>query len=99
MNMKPDDRVSAVALVVESEEEDTDPTALSDAVATEGPVDFSADGGDTGVELPEEHSLDASESLDPEGADASEASLDGGAGVEPDEVDLDETDGPPTPGA
>jgi hypothetical protein len=101
MNMKPEDTVSAVALVVESEAEDADAATLEDTVATEGPVGFDATGGDAeaGGHLPPEHAPAPEESLDPEAAQAAEASLDGAAGVEPDEVDLDEPDGPPTPGA
>jgi DNA gyrase subunit A len=100
MNMKADDRVSAVALVVESETDDA--IDLAETVATEGPVDFSADGGgaEAGPSLPEEHAPAPEESLDPAGAAAAESSLDGGGGLtEPDETDLDETDGPPTPEA
>src|SRR3954462_4280679 len=77
MNIRDDVRVSAVALVVESEEDDVTSAATVDAL-TDG-------------ELPPEASVD------PEGAGA--ASTDGDVPVEPDEVDLDETDGPPTPGA
>ena len=37
--------------------------------------------------------------LSPDAARAAEASLDGGGDTEPDEVDLDAIDGPPTPDA
>jgi DNA gyrase subunit A len=77
MNVKDEDRVSAVALVMESEDE---------AETTAATVDAPTDG-----ELPPEASID------PEGAVAS--GTDGDVPVEPDEVDLDDTDGPPTPGA
>jgi DNA gyrase subunit A len=79
MNMKPEDTVSAVALIVESETDD--PVALADAETLEG-----------------DHAPAPEESLDPDGAAAAESALGDGAGLpEPDEVDLDATDGPPTP--
>jgi DNA gyrase subunit A len=77
MNVKDDDRVSAVALVIESEDE-AETTAAVDGASVDG-------------ELPPEAALD------PEAAAA--ADPDGSVPGEPDEVDLDETDGPPTPGA
>ncbi len=96
-----DDRVSAVALVVESEADTDEP--LGAIVAEEGPISFDATGGDAeagptigGADQP----LDPSASLSEDAARASESSLDGGAGdTEPDEVDLDDVDGPPTPDA
>jgi DNA gyrase subunit A len=96
-----DDRVSAVALVVESEADTDEP--LGALVAEEGPISFDATGGDAeagptigGADQP----LDPSASLSEDAARASESSLDGGAGdTEPDEVDLDDVDGPPTPDA
>jgi DNA gyrase subunit A len=100
MNMKEDDRVSAVALVVESQADDADPAALAETVAKEGPIDLSASGGDDGVQLPADHAPKPEETLSEEFADAAESSLGSGAGEdEPSEVDLDETDGPPTPDA
>jgi DNA gyrase subunit A len=99
MNMRDDDRVSAVALVVESQADDP---VIAETVATEGPLDASADGGDAdaGITLPEEHAPDADALLSREVADAAESALeDGGGYSEPDEVDFDETDGPPTPDA
>jgi hypothetical protein len=82
-------------LIVESEEEVTD--AVGEAVATDGPVEISADGSVSDVAALEDDALAPEESLDPEAATAADpdAELPG----EPDEVDLDETDGPPTPGA
>jgi len=96
MNMKSDDRVSAVALVVESQADDP---AVAETVATEGPLDLSADGGeDAGVALPDEHAPAPDAMISPELAEAAESALDDGTGhTEPDEVDLDDTDGPPTP--
>jgi DNA gyrase subunit A len=77
MNLKDDDRVSAVALVMESEDE-AETTAAVDLAATDG-------------ELPPEAAVD------PEAALA--ADPDAEVPGEPDEVDLDDVDGPPTPGA
>jgi DNA gyrase subunit A len=96
MNMKADDRVSAVALVVETQADDP---AVAETVATEGPIDLSADGGeDAGVALPDEHAPDPDAMVSPELAEAAESALGDGSGfTEPDEVDLDATDGPPTP--
>src|SRR3954462_8841400 len=88
MNVKEGDRVSAVALVVESEEDEV--------VTGDGQGEVSADGTVT-VEPGSELAPDAS--LDPEAAEASEDALEGTVPGEPDEVDLDEPDGPPTPGA
>jgi DNA gyrase subunit A len=70
MNVRDDDRVSAVALIVESE-------ADTDAPVEEGgPLEISADAG---VELrPEEHAPEASEMLDDEVAEAAEGALDEG---------------------
>jgi DNA gyrase subunit A len=100
MNMKDDDRVSAVALVVESQADAADPAALAETVASEGPIDLSASGGEDGVGMPAEHAPDPGETLSGDFAGAAESSLGSGAGEdEPDEVDLDETDGPPTPDA
>jgi DNA gyrase subunit A len=99
MNLKDGDTVSAIALVVESEAEDDVP--LGDVVAEEGPVSFDATGGDAeaGPSAPEEHAPDPSAMLSEDAARAAEASLDGGGDTEPDEVDLDDVDGPPTPDA
>jgi DNA gyrase subunit A len=68
MNVRDDDRVSAVALIVESE-------ADTDAPVEEGgPMEISADAG---VELrPEEHAPQPSEMLDDEVAEAAEVALD-----------------------
>ena len=89
MNVKEGDRVSAVALIVESDE--------AEVVTGDGQGEVSADGTvqviDTGDEL------DPSAALDPEAAEASGDALEGTVPGEPDEVDLDEPDGPPTPGA
>jgi DNA gyrase subunit A len=101
MNIREDDLVSAVALVVESEADTDEP--LGELVAEEGPISFDATGGDAeagpsigGADQP----LDPSASVSEDAARASESSLDGGAGdAEPDEVDLDDVDGPPTPDA
>src|SRR3954469_1038901 len=79
MNLKDEDRVSAVALVMESEDE-AETTAATDV-----------DGASPDGELPPEASVD------PEGAAAADPH--GDVPGEPDEVDLDDTDGPPTPGA
>ncbi len=96
-----DDRVSAVALVVESQADEDAP--LGSVVAEEGPVSFDATGGqaEAGPSVePDDDTLDPSASLSEDAARASESALEGGAGdTEPDEVDLDETDGPPTPDA
>jgi DNA gyrase subunit A len=80
MNMKADDRVSAVALVVETQADDP---ALAETVAGEGPIDLSADGGDAdaGVSLPDEHAPDPSEMVSPEMAQAAESALDDGSGL------------------
>jgi len=79
MNVKDDDLVSAVALIVESEAADAGPQ-LEDTVATEGPVELSADGGGDEPSAPSlepERAPDASASLDPEVTDAADAALDG----------------------
>jgi DNA gyrase subunit A len=76
MNIRDEDSVSAVALVVESEQDVEE--AVEDAPETLVP---------SGDAL-----------LDPELAGANEAVVDGVVPTEPDEVDLDATDGPPTPG-
>src|SRR4051794_3279496 len=89
MNMKEEDRVSAVALVVESEEDEV--------VTGDGVGEVSGDGEVQVVDTGDE--LDPSAALDPEAAEASEDALEGTVPGEPDEVDLDEPDGPPTPGA
>jgi DNA gyrase subunit A len=83
MNLKDEDRVSAVALVVESEDE------VEVAVGADGAVGESAAAGD--------RELAPEEALDPEAALA--ADPDGEVPGEPEEVDLDDVDGPPTPGA
>ena len=88
MNMKEGDRVSAVALIVESEEGDVE--------TVDGQGEVSADGT---VIVEPGSALDPEASLDPEAAEASEDALEDTTPTEPDEVDLDETDGPPTPGA
>ena len=101
MNLKDEDTVSAIALVVESEADDDAP--LGDIVAEEGPISFDATGGDAeaGPSIGgQDGGLDPSASLSEDAARASESALDGGAGdPEPDEVDLDDVDGPPTPDA
>jgi DNA gyrase subunit A len=98
MNIRDDDKVSAVALVVESEADGADPIALAETVERDGPVEFRADAADDGVEVPDEQGPDRDALLSTDLADASESALDGGAGHdEPDETDLDATDGPPTP--
>src|SRR6476646_9011244 len=89
MNMKEGDRVSAVALVVESEEDEV--------VTADGIGEVSADGSVQIVDPGDE--LDPSAALDPEAAEAADDALEGTVPGEPDEVDLDEPDGPPTPGA
>jgi DNA gyrase subunit A len=99
MNVREDDQVSAVALVVESRADDDAP--LGAVVAEEGPISLDASGGEAeagpdpaGPRDP----LDPSASLSEEVARASESALEGGAGeTEPAETDLDATDGPPTP--
>src|SRR4051795_12570401 len=88
MNMKEGDRVSAVALVVESEEDDV--------ITGDGTGEVSADGT---VTVTPGDALDPSEALDPEAAEAASDALEDTTPTEPDEVDLDEPDGPPTPGA
>ncbi|HEV2061874.1 MAG TPA: DNA gyrase C-terminal beta-propeller domain-containing protein, partial [Solirubrobacteraceae bacterium] len=98
MNIRDEDRVSAVALVVESEADADAP--LGEVVAGEGPISIAADGGaaEAGPSAEvEEHAPAPEEALSPDAARAAEASLDGGGDVEPDEVDLDDVDGPPTP--
>jgi DNA gyrase subunit A len=97
MNMKDDDRVSAVALVVESDDEDATSPDAGAAVAAEGPIEISADGASAEPAALDDHELEPEASLDPEGAIA--ADPDGEVPDEPDEVDLDDVDGPPTPGA
>src|SRR3954447_18920954 len=87
MNMKEGDRVSAVALVVESEEDDV--------ITGDGIGEVSADGT---VTVRPGDALVPSETLDPEAAEAADAALEDTTPTEPEEVDLDETDGPPTPG-
>jgi DNA gyrase subunit A len=80
MNMKPEDLVSAVALVVEDQPDDP---AVAEAAAA-GPVDVAA--GEAPAGVPTEEGTPA-ESDPPVAGE-----------TEPDEVDLDSTDGPPTPG-
>ena len=96
-----DDRVSAVALIVESEADTDEP--LGDIVAEEGPISLDATGGDAEAGPTvggQDGGLDPSASVSEDAARASESALDGGGGdVEPDEVDLDDVDGPPTPDA
>jgi DNA gyrase subunit A len=103
MNIRDDDTVAAVALVVESEADDADPIALAETVATEGPVDLDASGGgaEAGPHIADEHAPDPSAMLSKDAALAAEDALDpdGGGLTEPDEVDLDAPDGPPTPDA
>jgi DNA gyrase subunit A len=103
MNIRDEDAVSAVALVVESDADDADPAALSDAVAEQGPIEHDASGGtaEAGPQVPDEHAPDPDAMLSDDAAKASEAALDPESEHldEPDEVDLDETDGPPTPDA
>jgi DNA gyrase subunit A len=79
MNIKDDDLVSAVALIVESEAADAG-SQLEETVATEGPIELSADGGGEEPAAPglePERAPDASQSLDPEATDAADAALDG----------------------
>src|SRR3954468_5772663 len=97
MNMKEGDRVSAVALVVESEEDVT--AEVGEVVAAEGPIEVSADGVVDEPAALEDRELSPEEAVDPEGAEAADAALEGTVPGEPDEVDLDDVDGPPTPGA
>ena len=103
MNVKDDDRVSAVALVVGGAPDGApDADAIDDAAevaALDGPVALDATGGgeeagaSVDAETPGEEEL-----LSDAAADANEAALDpDAAAVDPDEVDLDEPDGPPTP--
>jgi DNA gyrase subunit A len=100
MNMKPEDTVSAVAVVVETSEADPASAEVAETVATEGPIDMSADGGEGGVMVSSDGAPGADELTSPDAAAASESALSDGAGEdEPDEVDLDEIDGPPTPDA
>jgi DNA gyrase subunit A len=103
MNVRDEDTVSAVALVVESQADDEDPAALAETVATEGPIELDASGGteEAGPKVPEEHAPDPSAMLSEDAAKAAEAALDDESEAldEPAEVDLDETDGPPTPDA
>jgi DNA gyrase subunit A len=75
MNMKDEDRVSAVALVVESEEDPTS-DAVAEAVALTGPVDLSADGTPTDGLPGASDALAPEEAIDPEAAEASEAAID-----------------------
>jgi DNA gyrase subunit A len=96
MNVRDDDRVSAVALVVESDD-DVDSAAVAETVATDGPIEVSADGAGRESAALGDRELEPEESLDPEAALA--ADPDGDVPDEPDEVDLDDVDGPPTPGA
>src|SRR4051794_3607745 len=95
MNMKEEDRVSAVALVVESEEDDVTSAEAGAAVASEGPLEVSADGTVDEPAALEDSELSDEESLDPDAAAAGRGEVED----EPEEVDLDETDGPPTPNA
>jgi DNA gyrase subunit A len=68
MNIRADDRVSAVALIVESEADTAAP------VEEGGPLEVSSDAG---VELrPEEHAPEAEQMLDAEAAEAAERALD-----------------------
>src|SRR5690349_16796444 len=71
MNMKDDDRVSAVALVVESEEDDVTSAEAGAAVASEGPLEVSADGTVDEPAALEDSELSDEESLDPDAAAAS----------------------------
>jgi DNA gyrase subunit A len=101
MNIREDDLVSAVALVVESEADTDEP--LGEIVAEEGPISIDATGGDAeagpSIDDAADSGLDPSASLSEDAARASDPSRDGGGDVEPDEVDLDDVDGPPTPDA
>jgi DNA gyrase subunit A len=98
MNVKDEDRVSAIALVVESEEDVTSAEAAA-LVASDGPIELNADGGGDEPSGLEDRELAPEEAVDPEAAEASDAALEGTVPGEPDEVDLDDVDGPPTPGA
>ncbi|TMM03325.1 MAG: DNA gyrase subunit A [Actinobacteria bacterium] len=95
MNVKGDDRVSAVALIVESDEEEAISNEVAAGVATDGPVEISADGVVDQPASLEDRALEPEEALDPEAAAAAADEVPG----EPEEVDLDDVDGPPTPGA
>ena len=95
-----DDRVSAVALVVESEADEDAP--LGDIVAEEGPISLDASGGGAEAgpspdDVPEGDVPDPEAMLSEDAARAADPSRDGGGDVEPGEVDLDDVDGPPTP--
>ncbi len=103
MNIREEDAVSAVAVVVESQADEESAAALSETVAEQGPLELDASGGtaEAGPSVPDEHAPDPSAMLSDDAAKASEAALDPGSELldEPSEVDLDETDGPPTPDA
>src|SRR5438094_3005193 len=68
MNVKGDDRVSAVALIVESDEEEAISNEVAAGVATDGPVEISADGGVDQPASLEDRALEPEEALDPEAA-------------------------------
>jgi DNA gyrase subunit A len=80
MNIREDDAVSAVALVVESEAATVELEEA--ALAADAPVGVDAAGH---LDLPEEHAPDPESMLDPEVAEAAEAALDDDAA--PDEED------------
>jgi DNA gyrase subunit A len=83
MNIRGDDAVSAVALVVESE---AGPDELEEAaLATDAPVGIDASGH---VDVSEEHAPDPESMLDPEAARAAEAALDDDAAPDDDELDV-----------
>src|SRR2546422_348592 len=80
-----DQRVSAVALVVESEEDAVVGAGAAAAVAADGPLEVSADGTVDAPASLGDDALSDEESLDPDGAAASRDEI----GDEPEEVDLD----------
>ena len=100
MNMKPEDTVSAVAVVVEirgrSDRSARSPRpSRTRARSTSRPTAARA-----ASTVPVSDAPAADELTSPDAAAASESALGDGAGRdEPDEVDLDESDGPPTPDA
>jgi DNA gyrase subunit A len=67
MNVRDDDRVSAVALVVESDAS-TSAVVASDAPAAAGPVELSADSGDLGGVEPDSEEAQGGGGASPDGA-------------------------------
>jgi DNA gyrase subunit A len=100
MNIRGEDRVSAVALVVESQAGEDAP--LAEIVAEQGPISLDATGGEAEAGPSpdvEKHAPEPEAMLSEDAARAADAALDGEVPSEPDEVDLDDVDGPPTPDA